>query len=121
MVKREAAITEQSPHPRSAVALSCVSVTQRSLRANLVTAALPAPGSDGSESVLTLATGPAHVLLLTLTLPSPGVALCSLAAVLVTLTGLAISVTRVTVVARQASVTVPAPSVPQTRQALSEH
>ena len=57
-MEREAVVTEQPRYPRPAVTLTRVSVTERALRANLVTATLPATSSDGSESVGALATGP---------------------------------------------------------------
>ena len=66
-----------------------------------------------------LTAGSANIFLLAETLSSPGVTLAAPAPVLVALTGFTISISRVTIVARETRVAVPASSVAQTRETLS--
>ena len=136
IVKRQTPVAHCPRNPGPTLTLASVSVTEGTHGANLVTVALSAPGSDGSEAIyeigslycddsemfltFALTTRPPHVLLFTETLASPRVALGGLAAVLVALTGFTEAVSRVAIVARQAGVTMPSSSVPQAGQALSK-
>ena len=118
-VKWETLVTSKPSDTRSTGTLAGVCITKVALSTHRMAAALAAPSPDSSKAVFTLAAGAADILLLAVALTSPGVALLTLCPILAALARPTEAIARVTVEARQTSVTVPTPSITQASKTLA--